>query len=76
MEWFFVSLELKEFQTEIQACYSSQAKSGVFALTRNSILALAGWLTWLECHPVNPGLAVLIHNLGTCLGFQFRPPLR
>ena len=42
---------------------------------KEKILALAGWLSWLEHHPVYQKTVDLIPGLGTYLGCGFDPHL-
>ena len=57
------SLHMTNFQATIYASY--------FFSSLRETLALAGWLSWMECHPVHRKVVGLIPSQDTHVGFRF-----
>ena len=45
----------------------------IMSLIKKNEFALAGVAQWIECWPVDPGVAGSIPSQGTCLGCQQGP---
>ena len=55
--------------------FVTKAKNDWYNVKRYGKIALAGWLSWLECRSVHQKVAGLIPAQGTYLGCRFVPQL-
>ena len=70
---FLISVKCSVLVIEPDTCQELWEHLHNECITKNMALALAGWLSWLEHHPLHQKVAGSIPSQGTYLGGRFDP---